>query len=259
MKNIIKLSFLALATAFLSISCLDTSKYEGNDPSSADGAEIVTIVDGSYDTNYYVVFDSGMKAYVTENKVAQSITFPTTPEQMKGEVRKLIYFNYENTTREGYDLCISIVGMADVETHLLKNIDAEDIADKIETHTSPVRIEQSAFSKVSNYITLRINILRSDQDNFKHSIILTHNKSRKGAFENVYNSTTDIDSYLWLELYHDSDTDYEEYIDEIYTSHKIDPEYLELGDIDIRSKYKGIKILYKDISSKKTDTHTIMF
>lgn len=256
MKNIIKLSFLALATAFLSISCLDTSKYEGNDPSSADGAEIVTIVDGSYDTNYYVVFDSGMKAYVTENKVAQSITFPTTPEQMKGEVRKLIYFNYENTTREGYDLCIKIIGMSDIDASILKDISDDDFNKNLDSFTAPINIEAAWLSKMYNYLTLKMEILRSDQENFPHSIALVHNKERKGAFKDVYVSTTDIDSYLWFELYHDSNTDSELYSEPLYATCKIDTESLGMRDI---SQYRGIKIIYKAIDTKNTNIYTITF
>ena len=256
MKNIIKLSFLALATAFLCISCLDTSGYNGNDPSSADGSEIVTIVDGSYDTNYYVVFDNGKKAYVTENKAAQSITFPTTPEQMKGEVRKLIYFNYENTTREGYDLCISIVGMSDINASLLKDISNEDFNTNLDAYTAPIDIQAAWLSKMYNYLTLKMNILRSDQENFTHSITLIHNKERKGAFKDVYASITDVDSYLWLELYHNSDTDSELYSEPLYATCKIDTESLGMKDI---SQYKGIKIVHQAIDTRQTNIYTITF
>ena len=59
MKNFITISLCTIAAAFMATSCLDLSKWEGNDPNNADAAAIVTIVDGSYDTNYYVEFDNG--------------------------------------------------------------------------------------------------------------------------------------------------------------------------------------------------------
>ena len=99
-------------------------------------------------------------------------------------------------------------------------------------------------------------ILRSDQDNFQHSILLTHNKDRQGMFKDTYASTTDVDSYLWVELYHDSDTDYEYRMEENYTTYKIDTEYLGVNDI---SQYRGIKILYKDLDTKQTKVYTINF
>ena len=99
-------------------------------------------------------------------------------------------------------------------------------------------------------------ILRSDQDIFQHSILLTHNKDRQGMFQDTYASTTDVDSYLWVELYHDSDTDYEYRMEENYTTYKIDTEYLGVNDI---SQYRGIKILYKDLDTKQTKVYTINF
>ena len=255
MKNIIKISLFALAATVLSISCLNIHKYDGNDPSAADGAQIVTIVDGSYDSQYYVAFDNGQKAYVIDNKVAQSITFPSSGP-MKGEVRKLIFYNFVDETREGYDYCIRIVDMQDVSTSILENIDKKEIEDQIPSHTATIKVQAATLGKVHNYITVLMHILRSNQDNFKHSIILTHNKERKGVFEETYKSTTDVDSYLWLELYHDSDTDYEYDVEELYTTYKIDTEYLGVKDM---SEYKGIKIIYKDIDTKNAKVYTIAF
>lgn len=256
MKNIIKISFLTLTAAILSISCLDTSKYEGNDPASADGAEYVTIVDGGYETPYYVIFDNGQTAYVSENKVAQSITFPSSGP-MKGEVRKLIYFNYENNKREGYDYSIRIVGMGDIYTSLLKDISDEELSKAIPSHTASLSLAATALSKKCNYITLRIYFLRSEEDHFKHSFILAHNKERLGMFKDAYGTSTDADSYIWLELYHDNDTDYEIVSDEAYASYKIDTEYLGLNDLN---QYKGVKILYKDMETNGAiKIHTILF
>lgn len=256
MKNIIKILFMAFAAAFMSVSCLNIDRFKGNDPSTAEYAEIVTIVDGSYDVPYYVAFDNGQKAYVTENTAAKSITFPSQPEQLRGEVRKLIFYNREDEVHEGYDYSIRIVGMQDISTSLLKNIDDKEIADQIPTHTATIKVQAATFSRSMNYITLQMYILRSDQDNFQHSILLTHNKDRQGMFKDTYASTTDVDSYLWVELYHDSDTDYEYRMEENYTTYKIDTEYLGVNDI---SQYRGIKILYKDLDTKQTKVYTINF
>ncbi len=256
MKNIFKSVFFAIASLMLGVSCLNTDRYEGNDPTTADGAEIVTIVDGSYDTPYFVMFDNGRKAYVTENTATTSITFPSTPEQMRGEVRKVIYYNFMNEKHEGYDLSIKIVGMEDISTNLLKNIDDEEIAEQLPTHTASITVRAATLSKKYNYLTMRMYIKFSGQEQFKHSIILTHNKEQGGVFADVYKSHTDTDSYLWFELYHDSDTDYEYYIDEIYSTYKLDTEYLGVKDL---SEYRGIKIIYKDINKMTPDVYTINF
>ncbi len=254
MKSIIKPLFFAFAALCLSVSCLNTSQYDGNDPNYADGHEIVTIVDGSYDVPYYVLFDNGRKAFVAQNSVASSITFPQEPEQMKGERRMAIDYNIVNEARKDYDLSIKIVGMQDVQTDLLDDVNSDKLAGKVSTHTAPITVADATFSSQLNYITLRMIIMRSDQSQFNHSVFLAHNKLRTGAYKEIYDSYPDVDSYLWLELYHDSDTDYEQNAEEIYASYKIDTEHLGIEDM---SKYKGINIISKNYDSKKPTFFTI--
>jgi hypothetical protein len=254
MKNIIKPLFFAFATLCLSVSCLNTSQFDGNDPNYADGHEIVTLVDGSFEVPYYVMFDNGKKAYVSQNKVASSITFPTEPVQMKGEKRVAIDYNIVNERHDGYDLSIVIVNMQDIKTDLLKDLYSESLIGKADTHTAPIQIVRASFSKKLNYLTLNMIFMQHDPNHFVHSIFLAHNKTRAGIHQNIYNSTTDVNSYLWLELYHDSNTDYETYQTEVYSSYKIDTEFLEIDDI---SKYKGIKIIYKPIGGQKATIYDV--
>lgn len=254
MKSIIKSLFFAFTALYLSVSCLNTSQYEGNDPNNADGKDIVTIVDGSYDVPYYVMFDNGKKAYVTKNSVASSITFPKEPEQMKGERRMAIDYNIVDEKHEGYDVSINIIGMQDVQTDLLNDVNSENLAGKVGSHTAPIKVVGVTLSKQLNYITLWMVIMQGNQAHFEHSVFLAHNKLRTGAYKDIYDSYPDVDSYLWLELYHDSNTDYEQYPEDIYASYKIDTEYLGVKDLDT---YKGINIICKDYDSKKPIIYTI--
>ena len=248
MKTIIKSLFLALSAFGLSVSCLNTSQFDGNDPTTAEGHDIVTIVDGSYDAPYYVLFDDGRKAFVEQNTVASSITFPKEPAQMKGEKRMAIDYNVVNKQLEDYDLRIRIVGMHDITTELLKDLSDAELANKVSSHTAPINIIMARYSRALSYVTLQMEIMYSGQPHFQHSIMLAHNKARTGAYADIYTDVADADSYLWLELYHDSNTDYETYPNsDIYSSYKIDAETLGINDL---SKYKGVKIIYKPYGSK---------
>lgn len=249
MKHTVKTLFFAVATLCLSISCLGTVKYEGNDPNNSDGHEIVTLVQNVLEAPYYyAMFDNGKKAFVSQNVVVSSLTFPSSvPEQLKGERRMAIDYNYVNEKHDGYDLSIKIVGMQDVTTELLQDLSHGDLAVKAESHTAPIQVLGAAYSKNLNYMTLRMRILRSEQTHFQHSVFLVTNKQRIGTHQSMYESTTDLDSYLWLELYHDSDTDGEHIPEEIYASYKIDTDYLGIKEI---KKYKGLKIICKDLNTR---------
>jgi hypothetical protein len=195
------------------------------------------------------MFDNGRKAYVSQNKVASSITFPTEPVQMKGEKRVAIDYNVLNEAHEGYDLSIRIVGMQNITTELLQDLSAAGLANKVNTHTAPINIIMARYSRGASYVTLQMEIMQSGLSHFQHSIMLAYNKARTGAYADIYTSVTDVDSFLWLELYHDSDTDYESYPDrDIYASYKIDAQTLDIDDI---SKYKGVRIIYKPIGGQK--------
>ena len=254
MKNFITISLCTIAAVFMTTSCLDLSKWEGNDPNNADAAAIVTIVDGSYDTNYYVEFDNGQKAFVTENKATNSFTFPSKPEQMRGELRKIIYFNYEDKKVDGYDMAIKILRIDDISTNLLMPITDESISKVIDKYTAPISISTATFGKNRNYITLDMFIERSEQDTYKHTVLLTYNKDKTGLHENVYGNSTDAESYLWLELYHDADYDSAVITDRIFTTYKLDTEEIGVKDL---SNYRGIKIVYKNIDTEISEIYTI--
>lgn len=255
MKKIFRFSFFALLAGVMSTACINTHQFDGDDITTAY-TEIVTIVDGDYETSYYVEFDNGKKAYVTENKQSSSITFPSKPEAMRGEVRKLIYYHPDDTEMEGYDMSIRILQMTDISTELLKDIHDDEYVSEIENHDAPVTVSAAAFGKNRNYLTLEMAIRISQDLHYDHSIILTHNPYEDGVYEDIYEGMKKDDSYLWLELYHDANGDYSENAAPIYSCTKIDTESLGLKDMN---SYRGIKILYKDIIDNQLKVHSLEF
>lgn len=253
MKKTILFAFFAVA---LSVSCLNTEKWEQEEP---DYAEIVTIVDGSYDTPYFVEFDNGQTASVTSNSSGSSITFPSKPEQMLGEVRKLIWYDYDGTPVEGFDKSIKIIAMQDVSSELVKSTKDADVANIVKTHDDAITINNAVYARNRNYLTLEMLIYISSEINYKHSVFVAHNPSREGMFAEVYEmqKETDLDSYLWLELYHDAagDTTTNE-MQMLYSSIKVDSEIIGATSVQ---NYQGIKIIYKAIENNSSQVFTIDF
>ena len=117
MKKTILFAFVA---ALMSVSCLNTSKWETKE---GDRLDVVTIVDGSYNTPYYVEFDNGETASVSSNRVGSSITFPSEPAIMRGEVRKIVEYYEDGTPLEGFDKSIAITNILNIPTDVIKLLD----------------------------------------------------------------------------------------------------------------------------------------
>ena len=111
MRNNLFCTLTAVLVAFMGVSCLNTS---GLDMQQGDHIDVATIVDGSYNTPYYVEFDNGEKASVASNRVGSSITFPTKPEILKGEVRKIVEYYLDGTPLEGFEKSITITNMLNI-------------------------------------------------------------------------------------------------------------------------------------------------
>lgn len=255
MKRVILFLFVALVTALVNVSCLDTSKYESQEP---DYAEIVTIVDGSYNTPYYVEFDSGKTASVVSNTNGSSITFPSEPVQMRGEVRKLIWYKDEGTPEPGFDRSVNIIAMDNVATSLIKTTEDEDVVKIIGSHDDNIVINAAAYASYRNYLTLEMYFYESMEVSYKHSIFVAYNPKKDGMFKSVYEAQKEEDDgYLWLELYHDAAGDTTtNNVSSVYSSIKIDAETMGIESV---KNYKGIKIIYKDIENSSPKIYTLDF
>lgn len=248
MKKTILFAFVA---ALMSVSCLNTSKWETKE---GDRLDVVTIVDGSYNTPYYVEFDNGETASVSSNRVGSSITFPSEPAIMRGEVRKIVEYYEDGTPLEGFDKSIAITNILNIPTDVIKLLDDINAVE----YDAPMNIVAAGYAPKRNYITLQLLMYNSSQLNYNHNFFLAYNPEKKGAYEDMYGSTDgDAKSYLWLELYHDAgvDTTMTE-MEQTYFSVKLDPEVV---DVDNLSNLKGIKIIYRDLDTRKPKIYTLNF
>lgn len=252
MKKTILFAFFA---AMLSVSCLDTERWEQEEPQYA---AIVTIVDGSYDTPYFVEFDNGQTATVSSNSSTSTITFPSEPAPMKGEVRKLIWFNEEGSPQPGYDKRIKIIAMQDVNSELIKTTADTNVAQMLETHDDAIAVNNSIYAQGRNYLTLEFLIYVSTDISYKHSVVVAYNPSQEGMFAEVYEmQKEDTKGYLWLELYHDAAGDTTtNNVETLYTSIKVDSETLGISSM---MNYQGIKLIYKDLETNVPKIHTVEF
>lgn len=257
-KNYMKRAFLslfvALSAVLMSVSCLNTSKYDAEQP---DYAEIVTIVDGSYNSPFYVEFDSGKTASVTSSP-GGSITFPSEPAPMRGEVRKLIWYKEEGTPDPGFDKSVNIISMENVATHLIYNTEDEEVEKVLDTHDDNVAVNVAVFAPYRNYLTLEMYFHQSSEISYKHSIFVAYNPSREGMYKEVYEAQKDQnDGYLWLELYHDAAGDVTtNNMVPVYSCVKLDAETMGIESL---KNYKGIKIIYKELERGTPQIYTIDF
>lgn len=249
-KNLFCTLTVAIA-AFMSVSCLNTS---GVTTQQGDHIDVATIVDGSYNTPYYVEFDNGETASVASNRVGSSITFPSKPEIMKGEVRKIVEYYLDGTPLEGFDKSITITNLYNIPTDVIKlldNVDAVEFDD-------PMNISAVGYAKKRNYLTLELLLYNSNDANYNHDFFLAYNPTRKGVYEDMYGSAEGIAKYyLWFELYHDAgvDTTMTD-LSQTFLSVKLDPEVIGTDDL---SNYKGIKIIYRDLDTRTPKIYTLDF
>ena len=251
MRNNLFCTLTAVLVAFMGVSCLSTS---GLDMQQGDHIDVATIVDGSYNTPYYVEFDNGEKASVASNRVGSSITFPTKPEILKGEVRKIVEYYLDGTPLEGFEKSITITNMFNIPTDIVKLLDTVNATE----FDDPMNITAAGYAKNRNYLTMQLLLYKSAVLDYKHEFFLAYNPSKKGAYEDMYGSAEgDARYYLWFELYHDAgvDTTVSD-LAETFLSVKLDPEVIGTDDL---SNFKGIKIIYRDLDTRKPKIHTINF
>lgn len=254
MKKTILFLSVAFAALLMNVACLNTSQWESKDPSYA---EIVTIVDGSYNTPYYVEFDNGETASVASNKAGSTITFPSSPAQLRGEARKLIFFNIGGTPSEGFDKSIDIVEMYNVTSELIKLTTDKDVATTLSSHDDHIAINGAAYSINRKYLTLEVCFYQSTEISYKHSMFVAYNPEKDGMFKEIYDDQKGTDNYLWVELYHDAAGDTTtNNVEVAYTSIKLDEEILGVTNI---ANYKGIKVIYNDIDTNAPKIYTLDF
>jgi hypothetical protein len=173
---------------------------------------------------------------------------------MRGEVRKIVEYYEDGTPLEGFDKSIAITNILNIPTDVIKLLDDINAVE----YDAPMNIVAAGYAPKRNYITLQLLMYNSSQLNYNHNFFLAYNPEKKGAYEDMYGSAEgDARYYLWFELYHDAgvDTTVSD-LSETFLSVKLDPEVIGTDDL---SNYKGIKIIYRDLDTRKPKIHTINF
>ena len=197
----------------------------------------VTVVEGSWDVPYYVVFDDGVTAYVENYKVWT----PSFTDEWR-ELRYIIYFTETELTQPGYDKVINLSAYQPISVTKLTNATSEDFTKKdgLNQFSATMDIQDAYYTPARNYITMSVLIPFNDPS-VRHEVKVVLNSTENGPYKQMYED----DDYLWLEAYHndkeDSDSDSEQAA--TYLSLKVNEQ--ELGIENLQTSYRGIKVLYK--------------
>lgn len=230
MKKLFTIALISAAAIIAGTSC---------NPKSSEKmyTSLVSLVEGSYMTgNFYVVFDSGETAFVTNTS---QITFKPT---LDGEARAIIAYTVEEgQTKTGFDSVITISAVYGISADPVRDIYDHKLGE-ISNYKANIEVMDGYYAR--NYVNLQIHFKWGATNNSEHYIALVHNtkENHEGAFQSLYGD----DGYLYLELHHNSNNDPEinEYVS--YVSYKVKPELLNVS----MENYVGIKILYKALDGQ---------
>lgn len=207
---------------------------------------LVTLVEGSWSTgNFYVKFDSGETAYVTN---AASYTFKPT---LDNESRAIIYYAFEDQTATGFDKVITLSAAYGIPTDPVRDIYDHTFGEQSK-YPDRINIEEAYFAQ--NYLTMQISFRwGGNSTTSNHSVALVYNskENHEGDFQTMYLD----DDYLYLELYHNANNDTESYEYGSYVCYKVKPELLNISLDD----YVGIKILYKPVGGSDPAVYSVNF
>lgn len=242
MKNLLKIALTMLAAVTIGTSC---NKNELKPTYST----YVTVVEGSWDIPYYIVFDDGSTA-VVENRKDWT---PSFTEEWK-ELRYIIYYTETDLQEPGYDKVVNIVAYQPVAINKLINVTDADFTgdDGLQKFTAKLDIGEAFFSPARNYLTLAVLIPYSDPG-IKHTVKLVRHIGENSPYKDYYMH----DDYLWLEAYHNNNDDSDSAQASTQISIKIDEAALGIGKLE--TFYKGIKIIYNSYNDNKVKTFTYDF
>ncbi len=232
MKRLIAFATMILAAATLNTSC------EGVENKVEYLAELASIVDGTPETgNFYVIFDNGQKAFVTNSN---QITIPQQA-YTDGEARAIIQYSIDGS-RTGFDKCIKIADLFPIVTERV-TIKTEKGID-YDVMKSSFNIKNAYIAR--DYINLDLEYMYSENPT-SHNFHLVYNDTPELNEDGLFYGNYMDDGYLHLELFYDPGREVSIETYETFISFKFDPEKLHIDNID---DYLGIKILYRSFNEK---------
>ena len=227
MKHLLKIALTMIAAITISTSC-------NTNNTKPTYSTFLTVVEGSWDIPYYLVFDDGVTATVENYKDWT----PSFTDEWK-ELRYIVYYTETDLVEPGYDKVVNVVAYQPVSVSRLENVTEEDFTkeDGLKDYTAKLDIHEGYFSPARNFMTMSVTIPFSDASS-KHTVKVVRNLCENSAYKDYYVQ----DDYLWLEAYHDAGEDDAVIQASTHLCIKIDEEELGIGNLE--TFYKGIKIIY---------------
>lgn len=241
MKKLLKIAMTLLFGLTLATSC------GVNEDTSDVYTSMATVIESNYSSSpYYIVFDDGKSARVTNT----SDWSPTFPEKVS-ELRYIISYEIINQSAVGFDMEIKIVEVSPIVTGSVENVSAADFTGEkgLQNYTSCVGVEALMITTYHNYITLLVNYLGSNAYNIPN-IRLVCNQPDSSPYKDLY---VENDGYLYLELYYDNYLN--EGLNELATFRSF-----KVGNAQsIINSYKGIKVLSISPKTERPEVFTHNF
>ncbi len=243
MKNLFRIALTMLAVIVIGTSCNENN-------TKPTFSTFVTVVEGSWDIPYYLVFDDGVTAVVENYKDWT----PSFSDEWK-ELRYIVYYTETDLQKPGYDKVVNIAAYQPISITKLTNATDEDFTkeDGLKKFTASLDIQDAYYSPARNYITMSLIIPYSDPS-VRHEVKVVRNIGQNSPFKENY---IDDDGYLWLEAYHNSNDDDEGLQAVTYLSLKVDEQSMGIDKLD--TSYRGIKIVYNSYEGEKVNIYQLDF
>lgn len=241
-----KLFYIAMAL-FAAVGINTSCGVNGEDTNVL--VSIATVIDGTSSIPYYVVFDDGKEAYVTN-------TNEWTPSfsETKTELRYVLAYEVVNETSSIFDMEIKVVEATPINTQsslIFASGENYTSDNGWQTYTSGATISTCFFSPARDYITLVVLFYGSyTYTGIPKMYLVRSNDIENSPYKDLY---TADDGYYYLELYH-NDSDY-------VGSQQLST-YLscKMPDVEaIKAQYNGLKILAMSHSSNRPEVYTFNF
>ncbi len=241
-----KLFYIAMAL-FAAVSINTSCGVNGDDTEVF--TTIATVVEGTSSIPYYLVFDDGKEAYVT-NPGKWSPSFSETQK----ELRYIVAYEIINENSTIFDMEVELVQVNPIGTQKegLRFVTATDFTGDtgLQKYTAGATVDVCFLSPARDYITLMILFNGSYTMSSPKMSLVVNTDRENSPYKDLY---TADDGYLYLELYHDNSA---------YAGSQILTTYwsCKMPDVDlIKSQYNGLKIISMSHNSNRPEVFTFNF
>ena len=127
MKHLLKIALMMIAAITFGTSCNENN-------TKTTYSTFLTVVEGSWDIPYYLVFDDGVTATVENYKDWT----PSFTDEWK-ELRYIVYYTETDLVEPGYDKVVNITAYQPVSVSRLSNVTEEDFTNSRPVRSNPYR------------------------------------------------------------------------------------------------------------------------